>query len=152
MISEAGVKIQKFKLHKKNLKDILNIVKPIYKSQAIVTISNKRSALCKKVLECVSEYFYVGGQKILIFFLHFDFFGTPFNFFFTLQPRIYLLFGLPLLKSKNSKMSWREIFLGHPVFTICDIQFKYQIIIWTQNPMKMNMKINIQDQLLEYLN
>ena len=39
MISEAGVKIQKFKLQKKNLKDILNNVKSNYKAQATVTFS-----------------------------------------------------------------------------------------------------------------
>jgi len=39
MISEAGVKIQKFKLQKKNLKYILNNVKSNYKAQAIVTFS-----------------------------------------------------------------------------------------------------------------
>ena len=39
MISEAGVKIQKFKLQKKNLKDRLNNVKSNYKAQATVTFS-----------------------------------------------------------------------------------------------------------------
>ena len=39
MISEAGVKIQKFKLQKKKLKDILNNVKPNCKAQATATFS-----------------------------------------------------------------------------------------------------------------
>ena len=39
MISEAGVKIQKLKLQKKVLKDILNNVKSNYKAQATVSFS-----------------------------------------------------------------------------------------------------------------
>ena len=39
VISEAGVKIQKFKLQKKNLKDILNNAKPNSKAQATSTVS-----------------------------------------------------------------------------------------------------------------
>ena len=39
MISEAGVKIQKFKLPNKNLKDILNNVESNYKAQATATFS-----------------------------------------------------------------------------------------------------------------
>ena len=39
MISKAGVKIQKFKLQKKMLKDVLNNVKSNYKAKATVTFS-----------------------------------------------------------------------------------------------------------------
>ena len=39
MISEAGVKIVKFKLQKKFVKDILNNVKSNYMAQATVTFS-----------------------------------------------------------------------------------------------------------------
>ena len=81
MISEAGVKIQKFKLQKKISKDILNNVKPNSKAQATATFSisaliseiwafkakkcgyfgskgpNKKSVQRKKVLEYVFWYF-----------------------------------------------------------------------------------------------
>ena len=39
VISEAGVKIKKFKLQKKNLKDILNNLQSNYKAQATATFS-----------------------------------------------------------------------------------------------------------------
>ena len=48
MISEAGVKIQKFKLQKKNLKDILDNVKSNSKAWAPTTFSI--SALMKNGL------------------------------------------------------------------------------------------------------
>ena len=97
MISEAGVKIQKFKLQKKISKDILNNVKPNSKAQATTTFSisalisekwafkakkcwyfgnkgpNKKSVLCKKVLKSVFWYFQMVKKKI-IFFQNFDFF------------------------------------------------------------------------------
>ena len=65
----------KVQIAKKNLKDILNNVKSNYKAQATITFS-----ISKKI------WFFF---KILIFL------GHPLKkMFFTLQPRIYLLFGL----------------------------------------------------------
>ena len=110
MISEAGVKIKKFKLQKKFLKDILNNLQSNYKAQATATFlisaliseiwafkakkclyllnlgSNKKSVLRKKVLKFVFLGIFGGSKKNLIFFLNFDFFGTPFEkiFFFLL--------------------------------------------------------------------
>ena len=110
MISEAGVKIKKFKLQKIFLKDILNNLQSNYKAQATATFlisaliseiwafkakkclyllnlgSNKKSVLRKKVLKFVFLGIFGGSKKNLIFFLNFDFFGTPFEkiFFFLL--------------------------------------------------------------------
>ena len=88
MISEAGVKIQKFKLQKKNWKDILNDVKPNCKAQATATFSIsaliseiwafkgrkygyfgkkakiKKSALCKKVFKNVFFAIFRWSKKI----------------------------------------------------------------------------------------
>ena len=49
------------------------------------------------------------SKKNFDFFENFDFFGTPFkkNFFFTLQHRIYLLFGL--LVDLSQKQQFRTI-------------------------------------------
>ena len=81
VISEAGVKIKKFKLQKKILKDILNNLQSNYKAQATATFlisaliseiwafkakkclyfwnkgPNKKSVLRKKVLEFVFRHF-----------------------------------------------------------------------------------------------
>ena len=55
---------------------------------------------------------FLGGQKKFDFFENFDFFGTPFEkiFFFTSQPRIYLLLGL--LVDLSQKAATKNHFTG----------------------------------------